>query len=123
MKGREVVAHREGDQRLPPTSELDLLHRPDVGAADHHVVALDQLAGVLERGRDLVLVAAAEQDVDDRRADDERDHGQGAPPSPLRLLLLGPYVTTARRPCLANHLTVKLPVVREEDAGPSVTLV
>ena len=64
---RVVLADRERDQRLALGAELDLLDGADRGAADDDLVAVDELARVLELGRDLVVLAAAAQQHDDER--------------------------------------------------------
>ena len=60
-----LVVEREGDLRLAVAGQLDVLDRPDGGAADLDLVALDQLGGVDEpRLVGVVVVAGSEQHDD-----------------------------------------------------------
>ena len=60
VQRREIVVDRHLHDGLRAVVELDALDRPDGPAADAHLVALHELAGVVERRRDLVAAAAAE---------------------------------------------------------------
>src|SRR5205807_9853986 len=67
------VADRDLDTREVAVGQRDVLDGADRPAADLHVVALDQLAGVLEV--DVVGLAAAAAKDDD--GDDHHREGQG----------------------------------------------
>ena len=73
--------------------EADFFDRADRVAADQHLVAIDELAGVLED--ELVLVAAVATEEDRReqydhdcQRRDDRDPGWGNPPAGRRAFLL-----------------------------------
>ncbi len=71
---REVLGDGDLDLGLAVLAQPDLLHRARGEAADHDLVPRHELAGVLELGRDLVLVVPAhEHDEKHCDGDDRKD--------------------------------------------------
>jgi hypothetical protein len=86
VDGREIVVDAELDLGQAVGRQADVLDLADRPAADHHLVAVDELAGALELGGDLVATAAAEhQDSDQQDRRDHRDDRNRARESGTRL--------------------------------------
>jgi hypothetical protein len=79
QRGDGVVVDGHLHDRARILVELDRVDRPDGAPADPHLVALDELARVLERGRDLVAAPAAAEHEQGNENDSTDDPGERDP--------------------------------------------
>ncbi len=72
----EVFVHRERHQRLAVRAKRDLLDGARREPSDDDLVAGDELARVLELGRDLVVVVTPHEHDEEHRDGDDRERRQ-----------------------------------------------
>ena len=121
-EGGELLVDGEGDEGLAVVAQLDLLDEPGGEAADHHLVAVHELARVLELGGYAVLVTAVSEQQDecdggDRNRRDRCDTDGSGRAAQCPTACTFPLTAPAPRHCGRNYQPQSRGVKREPTPG------